>query len=172
MTHYQLAKIVQAVGKVDARKRLQKLIYLLQCAGCPLKVEFTLHLYGPYSHEIANLTDELVADHLLAEKCDQNRAGRQYSYQVSPKTVESLAEFERTEQGKSAKKAIAPWEDKIKDLAGNHLWTLELASTVAFFKQSERSWEKAVEETALFKNVDPANLDMLKALKLAKSVLS
>src|SRR5713226_2600892 len=35
MTRYQLAKLVQWAGTLRTRKRMQKVVYLLQLAGCP-----------------------------------------------------------------------------------------------------------------------------------------
>ena len=35
MTKYQLAKLIQFVGNLETRKRMQKVVYLLQSAGCP-----------------------------------------------------------------------------------------------------------------------------------------
>ena len=60
MNRYQLAKLVEWAGCLHTRKRLQKLVYMLQSAGCPLEAEFTLHHYGPYSQEIAGLSDAMV----------------------------------------------------------------------------------------------------------------
>jgi hypothetical protein len=36
MNRYQLAKIVDWAGTLETRKRMQKVVYLLQVAGCPL----------------------------------------------------------------------------------------------------------------------------------------
>ena len=60
MNRYQLAKIVQWAGTLRSRKRMQKMIFLLQAAGCPLDADYDLHHYGPYSQDVARLTDEMV----------------------------------------------------------------------------------------------------------------
>ena len=83
MNRYQLAKIVDWAGTLDTRKRMQKVVYLLQVAGCPLGADYTLHHYGPYSHDVARLTDEMVQASLLAEKASSNAVGQQYSYSLS-----------------------------------------------------------------------------------------
>jgi uncharacterized protein YwgA len=82
MTEYQLAKLVQMAGSLKTRKRLQKATYLLQAAGCPLAADFILHLYGPYSHEVAYLADALTARGVLREEETPLPAGREYTYEL------------------------------------------------------------------------------------------
>ena len=77
MNRYQLAKIVDWAGTLETRKRMQKVVYLLQVAGCPLGADYTLHHYGPYSHDVARLTDEMVQASLLVEKTTSNAVGQQ-----------------------------------------------------------------------------------------------
>ena len=61
MTRYQLAKLVEWAGTLNSRKRLQKVVFMLQAAGCPLQAEFYLNHYGTYSLEdVTRLTDEMV----------------------------------------------------------------------------------------------------------------
>ena len=79
MNRYQLAKIVDWAGTLETRKRMQKVVYLLQVAGCPLGADYTLHHYGPYSQEVARLTDEMVQTGILTETATRmihgNRSG-------------------------------------------------------------------------------------------------
>ena len=67
MKDYWLAKLIDSVTEVDSRKRLQKAIYLLQLAGCPLQCEYILHYYGPYSFELAGLIDQLKGADIIDE---------------------------------------------------------------------------------------------------------
>ena len=83
MTRYQLAKLVQWSGTLHSRKRLQKLVFMLQAAGCPLDAEYGLHHYGPYSQEVARLSDEMQRSSLLLEESEPNQVGRQYSYSLT-----------------------------------------------------------------------------------------
>ncbi len=101
MNRYKLAKIVDWAGTLETRKRMQKVVYLLQVAGCPLGADYTLHHYGPYSQEVARLTDEMVQANLLDEKTASNAVGQQYSYNLSPTARRSLAEFEATQAGRA-----------------------------------------------------------------------
>ena len=78
-------------GDARSRKRMQKVVYLLQVAGCPLEADYTLHHYGPYSQDVARLTDEMVEASLLDEKTTSNAVGQQYSYSLSEKHAAALA---------------------------------------------------------------------------------
>ena len=71
MNRYQLAKIVQWAGTLRSRKRMQKMIFLLKAAGCPLDADYDLHHYGPYSQDVARLTDEMVREKLLCETTER-----------------------------------------------------------------------------------------------------
>lgn len=79
MTRYQLAKLVQWAGTLHTRKRLQKVIYMLQSVGCPLEAEFYLHHYGTYSEDVARVADEMVRLQMLKETSAPSLGGSQYS---------------------------------------------------------------------------------------------
>src|SRR3954467_12838841 len=83
MNRYQLAKIVDWAGTLDTRKRMQKVAFLLQAAGCRLDAEYTLHHYGPYSQEVARLTDEMMQARILDERAESNMVGQQFSYSLN-----------------------------------------------------------------------------------------
>src|SRR4051794_27601331 len=100
MTPYLLVKLVDWVGELHARKRLQKVVFLLQAAGCrPFDASFILHRFGPYSSEVSALTDQMVANGLLQEKAVPNGVGMQYSYELTESAKKSLEVLEREEKG-------------------------------------------------------------------------
>src|SRR4051794_37885560 len=106
MTRYQLAKLVAWAEHLRTRKRVQKVVYLLQAAGCPLDADFTLHRFGPYSQEVSRLSDEMVREGLLQEEVVPNSKGEQYSYRLTESTTRRIAELEKTPQGEGLKKAL------------------------------------------------------------------
>lgn len=85
MTRYQLAKLVEWAGELRSRKRLQKVVYLLQAAGAPIEAEFTLHHYGPYSFDVAQLLPRLQP--ITKESQDEFRF---YVPQAARSTAEKL----------------------------------------------------------------------------------
>src|SRR5947209_5502505 len=125
MNRYQLAKIVDWAGTLDTRKRMQKVAYLLQVVGCPLDAEFNLHHYGPYSQEVARLTDEMVQAGILDEKAGSNPVGQQFSYRLNEAARKSLTDFEATPRGRAAAAALTPHEDLARRLFQADLKDLE-----------------------------------------------
>ena len=94
MNRYQLAKIVQWAGTLRSRKRMQKMIFLLKAAGCPLDADYDLHHYGPYSQDVARLTDEMVREKLLCETTEAHPYGEQYSYVLSDEASRQISAYE------------------------------------------------------------------------------
>lgn len=156
MTRYQLVKLVEWAGTLRSRKRLQKVVFLLQAAGCPFGAEYTLHHYGPYSQEVARLSDEMVQAHLLEEESQQNQVGLQYSYDLTDHAKGRVEELEATPEGKQMAAQLIPFEQQAKELLGTDLWELEVASTLVYFRQQGHDWPDSVERTCKFKNLNPA----------------
>jgi uncharacterized protein len=168
MNRYQLAKLVSWADTLKTRKRLQKVVFLLQAKGCQLETEFTLLHYGPYSEELARLTDEMVRKGLLDEEVSENQKGQQYTYRL-PTTVEKqLQKLESTPEGRGGESKLADYEKLAKDFLKKDLMTLEHASTIVYFKLQDYDWETALEKAIKFKGTDTVK----RALPFAKKVLS
>jgi uncharacterized protein YwgA len=168
MNRYQLAKLVSWAGQLQARKRLQKVVYMLQAAGCPFDADYILHHYGPYSEGLARLTDEMVRNTLLEEKPHDMPMGKQYSYQVSEAAQKEIRDLEATEQGKRWAEELAPFETRAKELLAADLKQLEYASTIVYFRRQGLAWDTAVEKATTFKNT----MAVKAALPLAKTVIA
>ena len=151
MNRYQLAKLVQWAETLHTRKRLQKVVFMLKAAGCPLEAEFTLHHYGPYSQEVARLSDEMVRSGLLDEITGHNVMGLEYSYRLPATTEQQVAELESIPQGKAWAGEIRCFEKLAKELVTTDLKQLEYASTIVFFRQRGLDWPTAVEKACDFK---------------------
>ena len=52
---------------IRGKKALQKLIYFCKESGIPLDCSYRMHLYGPYSHEVAQELHDLIEMELLKE---------------------------------------------------------------------------------------------------------
>lgn len=156
MTHYELAKLVQWAGpELNSRKRLQKVVYLLQSAGAPLEASYTLHHYGPYSQEVAQLSDEMVVAGLLVERPFMNAVGVSYAYSMPPRTQELLKQLEEEPAQRNLVASLAPFETQAKALLVRDLWELEVASTIAYFRRQGLDWAAAVQRACEFKKVKP-----------------
>ena len=168
MTRYQLAKLIQWAETLKTRKRLQKVVFLLQAAGCPFDAEFYLHHYGPYSEEVARLTDEMTRKGLLEETAETAPGGSKYSYRLEAAALQQLIDLEQTEEGKSWAEQMAVYEAKAKKLLQQDVKDLEYASTILYFRVQGEAWDEAVEKAAQFKRT-PA---VRKALSLAQEALA
>ena len=150
MNRYQIAKLVSWANHLHTRKRLQKVVYMLQAAGCPLAAEFSLHHFGPYSEEVARLTDEMVRHSLLEEQAHDNSMGKQYSYRLPAPVQRQLDELEKSERGRELAEALVPFELQAKELLAADLKTLEYASTISFFRSIGDDWDAAVKSAAAY----------------------
>lgn len=171
MTKYQLVKLVALAGTLTSRKRVQKVVHLLQAAGCPLAAEYDLHFYGPYSAHVASLLNELVSRNLLQETCTAHAGGEQYSYTLSPAGAASLANYEQTPAGQAEARRLQPFEGRYQQLLTADLGELELASTIAFYWEQGGDWEQAARRAGVFKKVPANTARMASATRLARSVV-
>lgn len=175
MTKYQLAKLISLAGEIKSRKRVQKIICLLQAAGMKWNVEFRLHHYGPYSTEIAGLLDELASRGILEEVEESNGVGVQYNYRLAEGTDKSLEKLESDPARKfvGQKKEFDLYKDKINKLLEEKvLWSLELGSTIAHCHSQSNDWKAAMGQACEFKHVKPSDKGSLTALELAKSIIN
>ena len=69
------------VDKIDGRKKLQKIIYLVNSLGWNVFNDFRFYLYGPYSdllfYELQNLKE--------AKLMNESESNRSYSYTITEK---------------------------------------------------------------------------------------
>jgi len=64
----QLAKLVHTCGTIEGRKKLQKLVHLLQSTGCGgFTQEFGYLHYGPYSPQLREEVEQLERLGLVKE---------------------------------------------------------------------------------------------------------
>lgn len=171
MTRYQLAKLVEWAGRLDSRKRMQKVVYLLQSGGCQLGANYFLHHYGPYSQDVANLCDEMVAAGLLEEQMSGTAFGNvRYSYVLPGHATQLIAQHERNPSAAGEVEELGRFEPLARRLAREDLWVLELASTVAYHHDRGEAWEQATASAAQFKKVDALDAALRRAVQLAQSV--
>lgn len=166
MNRLQLATLLSWAGGpgLQGRKRLQKVVYFLQQAGCPLDCRYTLHHFGPYSRDVADACDEMVAADLVEECASQEPWGTQYSYKLAPKTQELLNQVDDD--------PMQPFRDLGTELISENLWSLELGSTILFFYERSRDWDEAFRGACDYKNVDFGTIENKNALELAQRVES
>jgi uncharacterized protein len=171
MTRYQLAKLVGWAGTFHSRKRMQKLVFLLQAAGCPLDADYDLHHYGPYSQDVARLTDEMVREKLLEERIEVHPYGEQYSYTLPEASRRQVDEYEAGPRGAQPAEQLARFQALARTLYQAELKDLEVASTIVFFRQRGHDWAVAVAKTCQFKDLPAGAPQVKKAEELARKIV-
>ena len=171
MTRYQLAKLVEWAGTFQSRKRMQKLVFLLQAAGCPLDADFDLHHYGPYSQDVARLTDEMVRGKLLEERIEIHPYGEQYSYTLPEASRRQIDEYEAGPRGALPAEQLARFEALARTLYQADLKDLEVAATLVFFRQQGHDWAVAVAKTCQFKDLPAGTPPVKQAEELARGIV-
>jgi uncharacterized protein YwgA len=135
-----LMMLLGTVGEIHGRKKLQKMVYLLQEAGCPFKEEFDYHLFGPYSEELATKVDEMKFLGLLDEKPGATVSGyTQYIYSLSAAAKQYIKEHE------DSFRLPLHFQQLAKELARYDARTLELMATLRFLKKMNYSDAEAAE---------------------------
>lgn len=66
-TLIQLGILLRCIGEIQGRKKLQKIVHILQSFGVPFDVRFGYHYFGPYSDELQDSVQACLHDGLLKE---------------------------------------------------------------------------------------------------------
>jgi uncharacterized protein YwgA len=172
MNRYQLAKIIQWAGTFRSRKRMQKLIFMLQAAGCPLEADYDLHHYGPYSSDVARLTGELVSENLLNETSEPLSYGEQYSYSLSKDASRQISIYEASPRGLDLARQMEKYYLLAQKLYATDLKELEVAATIVFFRKQGADWASASEKTRQFKKLADDTAFLGKCEALAKEIIA
>jgi uncharacterized protein YwgA len=151
---------------------MQKMVYLLQVMGCPLNADYALHHYGPYSQDVARLTDEMVQAKLLDEQTCSNAVGQYYSYSLSASACRSLEEIEKTSEGQDAGAKLKAFLSDKQWLLDQDLRDLEYAATIVFFHEQGHDWPSAVEKMCQFKGLTNGGQIAERANALARRVVA
>lgn len=135
----QLGSLIKAViekspkQQVVGRKRLQKQIHLLAVSGERVPAQFRIHHYGPFSSEISDAIEALIKSGEVGEK--EEPTGVYFSTQIVYENVEhQVSDFE------PSKNFV-----RVLDLLNKFsTMELEIASTIAHFKDSGSNHDQAI----------------------------
>lgn len=164
MNRHQLATLLSWTGDQGfcGRKRLQKVVFFLQEAGCDLGCHYTLHHFGPYSRDVADTCDEMVAAGLIEEKRGPRSGSLHYVYKLTPQIQELV--------NSTPEPRIQQSQEFGKELIEMDIWQLELGSTILFFHRQNRDWQQALNKACEFKKVSANIAASQSALTLANRV--
>lgn len=135
INHAKLIHFFQIANEVTGRKKLQKMIFILQKCKVPFEEKFQFHFYGPYSEELTLRVEELCNLNFIEEKREDKTSYNQYNYQITGDGEEFLEQFSLD---------MPDISDKVEMLKSKSARFLELVSTLLYFEDysSEEQVEK------------------------------
>ena len=127
-----ISQLFQVLGNVKGRKKIQKIVYLLQAFGAPEVFRFRFHLYGPYSNELQDKLDFYVEQGLLSARSEQAGEFPTSRFEATPKMNEVLAKAPKPVPS-------APWESLALELNQRTTPELEAISSMIFLQEAGKS---------------------------------
>lgn len=131
---YCLLKFFDTVEKVNGRKKLQKMIHLLENSGEDFPFKYEYHFYGPYSAQLQEEVITLVQQGFLTESNEDDT----YIYQITDKGKK----FKSNLEGSGNFKLILN-EELLSLLSQESSQFLEMVSTYSFLIESGYSLDLA-----------------------------
>ncbi|WP_077329392.1 YwgA family protein [Virgibacillus siamensis] len=122
--HAKLMQFFSVANDVSGRKKLQKMIYILQRCHMPFEEKYQFHFYGPYSEELSLRVEELCNLGFIAEEKEDRSNYFQYNYTITDDGKSFLDQF-RLE--------MPDMTTHVKMLKEKSSRFLELVSTMLFF---------------------------------------
>jgi uncharacterized protein YwgA len=123
----RVAQLIHVLERVDGRKKLQKLVHVLQKLGYSFPEKFRYSFYGMYSQQLRDELDTLEDDNLIDEKGQPNAGGAGYTFETTPKLGAFLDEL--------GLRAEPEWAALAKELNVLSAHKLEGISTIFFLRE-------------------------------------
>lgn len=138
--HAKIMQFFSVAKEVTGRKKLQKMIYILQKCEIPFEEKYQFHFYGPYSEELTLRVEELCNLGFLQEEKEDKSNYYQYHYHVTTAGEDFLSQFSLEMPDMTGKVAL------LKEKSSRFL---ELVSTMLFF--DDLSLEETIEKVHVVK---------------------
>lgn len=129
INHAKLIHFFRLTGGVTGRKKLQKMIYILQKSGVPFEEKYQFHFYGPYSEELTLRVEELCNLGFIEETREDKANYFQYHYDVTAAGEDFLEQSSLNMPDITAKTEL---------LQSRSSRFLELVSTLLYFDYLEK----------------------------------
>lgn len=127
--HAKLMHFFQIAKEVTGRKKLQKMIYILQKCKVPFEEKYEFHFYGPYSEELTLRTEELCNLGFVDEVKEDKSNYYQYNYTITENGQAFLEQFTLD---------MPEIEEQVGLLKNKSSRFLELVSTMMYFDDLSR----------------------------------
>lgn len=127
--HAKLMQFFAVAQEVTGRKKLQKMIYILQKCNIPFAEKYQFHHYGPYSEELTLRMEELCNLGFVEETKEDKKNFYQYHYQITGAGLAFLNQF--TVKMPDMRR----WVEQLNKKSSRFL---ELVATMMFFEDFPR----------------------------------
>jgi uncharacterized protein len=124
--------------RIEGKKRLQKLIYLLESAGFDTEASFFLKDYGPFSREVENAADMMS---IFGELVERNVLTGYSNYIATAYELPENLEVHPDDR----------LAGLVRHLEKYRSVELEIASTIKYFENEGQSLYQAIESTKAIK---------------------
>ena len=140
-----LGQLLKTNGPIRGRKKLQKIVHLLQTLGrVPFGYSYQFSFFGPYSADLKADVDALAIEGLVQETNEANGTGFQtYVFSAGEKMERLLNDLTAPE--------TPAWATLARELNGKAAAELEGISTIAFLQKMGWSGELLEEQFKLLK---------------------
>ncbi|MFD1852226.1 YwgA family protein [Oceanobacillus bengalensis] len=122
--HAKIMQFFSVAQEVTGRKKMQKMIYILQKSGVPFEEKYNFHFYGPYSEELTLRIEELCNLGFLNEVKEDKSNYYQYNYTITDDGMRFLQQFSLD---------MPDYREKVDKLKMKSSRFLELVATMFFF---------------------------------------
>lgn len=149
--HARLLRFFEETDQVIGRKKLQKMIYILQVCGFPFEEKYHFHFYGPYSEELSLRMEELCNLGFIEENKEDKGNYTQYTYDVTSEGVDFSHQFEL---------AMPDFSEHAQLLQAESSRFLELVATMVYFHDLSKDMvEKKVRDVKPKQKFSPKEME-------------
>ncbi|RYM05562.1 hypothetical protein EWH99_06135 [Sporolactobacillus sp. THM7-7] len=145
--HVKVMMLIHQAGEIAGRRKLQKMVYILQKSGIPFHQTYYFYDHGPYSEELSVQLEELYHFGFLAEQ--KEARGGVFHYRLTNGGISFLKRY---------KKPLMHAGALAETLNAERVTFLELVSILLYFDHLPRSL--ALKKTrAISKNFEKRDME-------------
>ena len=137
-----LCYLIEKVGTIEGRKKIQKCVYLLKSAGLPVSFRFKWGAYGPFSPDLADQLDHLIRAGVIGEEMKNGV----YLYRKNEKTKIFSEPGLSYLENRLEKKKLKSIEDLLFKLQEKESRELELLASIDFLRYPDRDDESVIKK--------------------------
>lgn len=137
----RIGLLLRRVKTIETRKKVQKIVHILQVMGAPFPERFDFHRYGAFSTELAREIEAFKEENLVVET---EISGPLPTFRLEP--AESLLELLSRDSSLTEEPEWLAWAE---ELNGERPRRLEGISTILYFHQRRwprEAWRKKFQE--------------------------